>query len=125
MFLAQVLLQPLATLFIFGRILPDIGMASDNYAKILMPDIIVLTVILTALQSTAMPLVIEFGWTKEIEDRLLAPLPVTWVAVQTVLFATGRGLIAGIVIFPLGFLIIGASAMHVTWGNVTPSPSTP
>jgi hypothetical protein len=50
---------------------------------------------------------------------------VTWVAVQTVLFATGRGLIAGIVIFPLGFLIIGASAMHVTWGNVTPSPSTP
>ena len=25
-----------------------------------------------------LPLVVEFGWTKEIEDRLLAPVP-TWV----------------------------------------------
>jgi ABC-2 type transport system permease protein len=119
-FLAQVLLQPLATLFIFGRILPDIGMASGDYAKILMPGMIVLTIILTALQSTAMPLVIEFSWTKEIEDRLLAPLPVTWVGAQKIVFAAARGLIAGIVIFPLGILIIGAAAVHVTWGNVGP-----
>jgi ABC-2 type transport system permease protein len=120
MFLAQVLLQPLATLFIFGRILPDIGMASGAYAKILMPGIVVLTVVLTALQSTAMPLVIEFGWTKEIEDRLLAPLPVSWVAVQKIVFAAARGLIAGIVIFPLGIVIVGAAAVHLTGSNLLP-----
>ncbi len=120
MFLAQVLLQPLATLFIFGRILPDIGMASGDYARILMPGIIVLTIVITALQSTAMPLVIEFGWTKEIEDRLLAPLPVSWVAVQKVVFAAARGLVAGIVIFPLGMLIVGSQALNVTAANVGP-----
>ncbi len=120
MFLAQVLLQPLATLFIFGRILPGIGMASGDYAKILMPGVVVLTVVITALQSTAMPLVIEFGWTKEIEDRLLAPLPVTWVGVQKVLFAAARGVVAGIVIFPLGIWIVGAAAVHVTPANVGP-----
>ena len=119
-FLAQVLLQPLATLFIFGRILPDIGMASGNYAKMLMPGIIVLTIVITALQSTSMPLVIEFGWTKEIEDRLLAPLPVTWVGLQKVLFAAARGLIAGIVIFPLGAWIVGPQALNVTTGNIGP-----
>ena len=68
MFLAQVLLRPLATLFLFGRILRGIGMASRDYAQILMPGMVVLTVVITALQSTAMPLVIEFGWTKEIEN---------------------------------------------------------
>jgi ABC-2 type transport system permease protein len=117
-FLAQVLLQPLATLFIFGRILPGIGMASGDYARILMPGIVVLTVVITALQSTAMPLVIEFGWTKEIEDRLLAPLPVSWVAVQKVLFAAARGLVAGVVIFPLGILIVGSQAVNVTGANI-------
>ena len=117
-FLAQVLLQPLATLFIFGRILPGIGMASSQYAKILMPGMVVLTVVITALQSTAMPLVIEFGWTKEIEDRLLAPLPVTWVGVQKVLFAAARGLVAGMVILPMGVLIVGSQAVDVNWSNI-------
>jgi len=119
-FLAQVLLQPLATLFIFGKILPGIGMASPEYAKILMPGMVVLTIVITALESTAMPLVIEFGWTKEIEDRLLAPLPVTWVALQKVLFAAARGLVAGAVIFPLGIVIVGAQAVNLSWANFGP-----
>lgn len=119
-FLAQVLLQPLATLFIFGRILPDLGMASPEYARVLMPGMVVLTIVITALQSMAMPLVIEFGWTKEIEDRILAPLPVSWVAIEKVLFAALRGLVAGAVIFPLGALIVGSAAVHVTPANVGP-----
>lgn len=119
-FLAQVLLQPLATLFIFGKILPGIGMASPEYAKILMPGMVVLTIVITALESMAMPLVIEFGWTKEIEDRLLAPVPVAWVAVQKVLFAAARGLVAGAVIFPLGILIVGSQAVHLTLHNLGP-----
>jgi ABC-2 type transport system permease protein len=119
-FLAQVLLQPLATLFIFGRILPDIGMASGNYARILMPGMIVLTIVITAVQSTALPLVIEFGWTKEIEDRLLAPLPAAWVGAQKVLFAAARGIVAGWVILPLGVLIVGAQAVNVGGADLGP-----
>lgn len=119
-FLAQVLLQPLATLFIFGRVLPDIGMASPQYARILMPGILVLTIVLTALQSTAMPLVIDFGWTKEIEDRLLAPLPVAWVAIEKVLFAAARGLLAGVIMLGLGIVVVGAHAVSLTATNLAP-----
>lgn len=119
-FLAQVLLQPVFFLFIFGRILPDLGFASGSYASVLFPGIIVLTIVLTSLQSTALPLVIEFGWTKEIEDRLLAPLPVDWVAVQKMLIASGRGLIAGLVIFPLGALIVGPDVVGLTAANLGP-----
>ena len=74
-FLAQTLLQPLFYLFIFGRVLPEIGAAGQDYGSQLLPGVIALTLFLTALQNTALPLVIEFSFTKEIEDRLLAPLP--------------------------------------------------
>ena len=87
-FLAQVILQPLFMLFIFGRILTSLGYARPGYAHLLFPGIVALTATLTALQSTALPLVLDFSYTKEIEDRLLAPLPVAWVAVEKLIFAS-------------------------------------
>src|SRR3982751_3793308 len=74
-FLAQTLLQPVFYLFIFGRVLPEIGAAGRDYGSQLLPGVIALTLFFTALQNTALPLVIEFSFTKEIEDRLLPPLP--------------------------------------------------
>ena len=68
-FLAQALLQPLFYLFIFGRVLPEIGAAQGDYGTQLLPGVLALTLALTALQNTALPLVIEFSFTKEIEDR--------------------------------------------------------
>jgi ABC-2 type transport system permease protein len=105
-FLAQALLQPIFLLFVFGRILPEIGAAGRSYGAQLMPGVLGLTLVLTALQNTALPLVIEFSFTKEIEDRLLAPLPVAAVAVQKMVIAAGRGAIAALLIIPLAALIL-------------------
>jgi len=74
-FLAQVILQPLGLLFVFGRVLTELGFTNPAYAKQLFPGIVAMTIMLTAIQSVAFPLVIDFSFTKEIEDRLLAPLP--------------------------------------------------
>jgi ABC-2 type transport system permease protein len=116
-FLAQVLLQPLFFLFIFGRILTSVGFARPAYATVLLPGIVALTVVTTAIQSTSLPLVLEFSFTKEIEDRLLAPLPVSLVAVQKIVIASLRGVIGGIVIFPLGAWIIGNN-LHLSTQHV-------
>lgn len=116
-FLAQVLLQPLFLLFVFGRILPELGFARGAYATTLLPGIISLTMGFTAMQSTALPLVLEFSFTREIEDRLLAPLPVGLVAVQKIVIASLRGLVAGGVIFPLGALILGSN-FHLSGAHV-------
>ena len=48
------------------------------------------------------------GFAREIDDRLLSPLPVWWVPLEKVLFATMRGTVASSVIFPLGRLILGS-----------------
>lgn len=55
-----------------------------------------------------MPLVAEFGWSKEIEDRLLAPLPLWVIAAEKVVFATLRGPVASAVMFPIGIVILGS-----------------
>src|SRR5699024_5281424 len=88
-FLAQSLLQPLAFLFVFGRVLPNIGAAGEGYAQQLLPGIIALTLMLTALQNVALPLGIEVWYTQAVEDRLLGRLSPAMVAMEDVAFFTG------------------------------------
>jgi ABC-2 type transport system permease protein len=107
-FLAQVVLQPLFLLFVFGKVLTDLGFAQPGYTRVLFPGIVALTAVVTGLQSTAFPLVIDFSFTKEIEDRLLAPLPVGMVAVEKVVFASLRALLAALVMLPVGVWILGS-----------------
>jgi ABC-2 type transport system permease protein len=116
-FLAQSLVAPLFYLFIFGRVLPEIGAAGPNYGEALLPGVLGLTLVLTALQGVALSLVIEFSFTKEIEDRLLSPIPPSLVAVQKMVWAAARGIIAGLVILPLGELVLpgGLHLGDATW----------
>jgi ABC-2 type transport system permease protein len=107
-FLAQVVLQPFFFVFVFGKILTNLGFARGSYIDVLVPGIIGLTVFITGLQSTALPLAIEFAWTREIEDRLLAPLPIAWVAVEKVTYSALRALVAGAVMVPISLAVVGS-----------------
>jgi ABC-2 type transport system permease protein len=73
--------------------------------------LLALTAVLTAMQTLAFPLVAEFGWTREIEDRLLAPLPTAFVAAEKVVFAVLRAIVATLVMIPVGILVLG----HIPW----------
>lgn len=106
-FFAQVILQPLFLVFIFGKVLSQLGYVRPGYADLLLPGVIALTCVLTGLQGTALPMVIDFSYTREIEDRLMAPLPTAAVALEKVVFGALRGLVAGLVMFPVGWLVLG------------------
>src|SRR5918911_4592533 len=107
-FLAQVVLQPLFLLFVFGKVLGSLGYTQHGYANLLFPGLLALTVVITGMQTLAFPLVAEFGWTREIEDRLLAPMPTSFVAAEKVVFATLRALVAALIMIPVGVLILGS-----------------
>jgi ABC-2 type transport system permease protein len=107
-FLAQVILQPLFLLFVFGKVLGSLHLTRPGYANLLFPGLLALTAVITAMQTLAFPLVAEFGWTKEIEDRLLAPMPTSYVAAEKVLFALLRSLAATLIMIPIGILILGS-----------------
>jgi ABC-2 type transport system permease protein len=107
-FLAQVILQPFFLLFVFGKVLGSLGYTRPGYSALLFPGLLALTAVITSMQTLAFPLVIEFGWTKEIEDRLLAPMATSLVAVEKVLFAALRALIATTIMIPIGILVLGS-----------------
>jgi ABC-2 type transport system permease protein len=119
-FLAQVIIQPFLTLFIFGKVLANLGYVQGDFAEILLPGIVALNGFLGALQSTTMPLVLDFAWTREIEDRLLAPMPIPLVAVEKMIFGALRGVLSALLMVPIGFLILddvswpGSSLLAVT-----------
>lgn len=106
-FLVQTLAQPLFFLFVFGKVLPAIGTANAGFAAVLLPGVVAFTVFLTPLQAMAIDLGRDLGFTREIDDRLLAPLPVALVALEKLLLAAARGLLAGAFVFPLAYWVLG------------------
>src|SRR5260370_817936 len=78
--LVQWLVVPAFFLFIFGRVLPQTGAAAPAYGALLLPGMVAMSLLMTALFGITLPLVIDIGNEREIEDRLLAPLPTAFVA---------------------------------------------
>jgi len=105
-FLAQVVIQPFFLLFIFGKVLGSIGYTGGAFTQVLLPGIVSLNGFIGALQNTTMPLVLDFSWTREIEDRLLAPMPISLVAVEKMIFGALRGIVSALLMVPIGFLIL-------------------
>ncbi|MFI1539600.1 ABC transporter permease [Streptomyces anandii] len=110
-FLGQVLVEPFFILFVFGKVLGNLGYTTPGFEQVLLPGVVALNSFLVSLQNTALPLAIDFSYTKEIEDRLLAPIPVVLVAIEKVLFGAIRGLIGSLVMIPIGLALLD----HVSW----------
>jgi ABC-2 type transport system permease protein len=103
----QTFLQPLLFVFIFGRVMVGSGYMPEKYKSLLLPGIIAISMVFTGIWAVAMPLIAEFQWTREIEDRLLAPINISWIAIEKVLAGMLQALIAGVVVIPLGWLVLG------------------
>ena len=118
-FLVQVVVQPLLLFFVFGKVLGEAGYTRGDFGATLLPGVMALNALLVSLQNTAMPLIMDFSWSGEIEDRLLAPLPTPLVAVAKIVFGTLCGLFAGLLMAPIGFLVLGTAGWSPTaWPGV-------
>src|SRR5204863_8926688 len=83
--LTQTMLQPLLYTFVFGRVMISSGMMAPSYKGMLVPGIMGKSMVMTGIQAVSMPLIAEFQFTREIEDRLLAPMRIEWLAVEEIL----------------------------------------
>ena len=113
-FVLRTIIQPFLLVFVFLYVFPKIGQGvgggagaggESEFATILVAGVVGLSIMFQGIQSVALPLATEFGFTKEIEDRVLAPLPVEMVAVGKVLSGALQGLIAAIIVFPIAYVV--------------------
>jgi len=102
----QTFLQPLLFVFIFGKVMVGSGYMPATYKSLLLPGIIAISMVFTGIWAVAMPLIAEFQWTREIEDRLLAPIDISYIAIEKVVAGMIQALVAGLVVLPLAWLVL-------------------
>ncbi len=117
-FLPRTIIQPLLLVFVFTYVFPKIGQGVGGakgeaaFSTLLVAGVVGLAIIFQGIQAVALPLVQEFGYSKEIEDRVLAPLPTRMVGVQKIVTGTLQSLFAAAIVFPIA-AIVPATPVHL------------
>jgi len=109
-FLTRTVMQPLLFVFVFAYVFPRIGQGigaggaaagGAAFSTVLVPGLVAVTIVFQGIIAIALPLSTDLGGTREIEDRVMAPVPVALVAVERILFAAAQSVVAGLVVLPL------------------------
>ena len=117
-FIPRTLLQPLLLVFVFAYVFPKIGQGvgggghAAEFSTALVAGVVGLAIIFQGIQSVALPMVQEFGYTREIEDRVLAPMPVALVALEKVTAGALYGAVSAALVFPIA-TIVPATPVHL------------
>ena len=103
-FLPRTILQPFLLVFVFLYVFPAIGQGigggagggegQSAFATVLVAGVVGISIMFQGIQAVAMQLAQEFGFTREIEDRVQAPCPIWLVAVAKVLTGAAQGVLA-------------------------------
>ncbi len=122
-FVLRVVMQPLLFLFVFTYVFPHMSTsnpmatgAGPNFATILLPGLMAVAIMFSGIAGVALPLASEFGVTREIDDRVMCPLPVAAVAVEKVCFSALQSILAALLIIPLAYLV-PSTPVHVHVSN--------
>jgi len=109
-------MQPALFAFVFAYVFPRIGQGiggSRNaaaFAGVLLPGLMANTLMFQGVTAVALPLVSEFSVSREIEDRVMAPVPVKVVALAKVISGALQGLFAALVVVPAVWIATGFQA---------------
>ena len=126
-------MQPLLFLFVFTYLFPHLGsgpgshssaapgmgagtlLGSGSFATVLLPGLMAVAIMFTGIAGVALPLSSEFGVTREIDDRVMCPLPISAVALEKVCFAALQCILAALLVLPLAYYVPSTPVvLHVT-----------
>jgi ABC-2 type transport system permease protein len=113
MFVLRTVIQPFLLCFVFLYVFPKIGQGigghttaeQSAFATILVPGVVGISVMFQGVQSIALAMSQEFGFTREIEDRVQAPCPIWLVAVAKVLSGAAQGVLSAIIVLPIASVV--------------------
>jgi ABC-2 type transport system permease protein len=130
-FVIRVCMNPLLFLFVFTYVIPGMSggagahgtspavmdpsaaMAASgvSYSTVLLPGLMAVGIMFSGIAAVALPLAVEFGSTREIDDRVMCPLPVAFVAWEKIVFSAMQSIIAAAIVYPLAYYV---PAVHPT-----------
>lgn len=115
-FLIRVCMNPILFLFVFTYIMPHMsggaamspvagGLAGAGFSTVLLPGLMAVAIMFSGIAAVALPLAQEFGITREIDDRVMCPLPTGAVAIEKICFSAVQSMLAAAIVFPLAYYI--------------------
>jgi ABC-2 type transport system permease protein len=117
-FILRTIIQPFLLVFVFLYVFPTIGqgvgssghgpraaIAESAFATVLVPGVVAISIMFQGVQAVALTMSQEFGFTREIEDRVQAPCPIWLVALAKILSAAAQGLLSALLVFPIAAVV--------------------
>jgi ABC-2 type transport system permease protein len=114
-FVLRVGMQPLLFLFVFTFVMPRLSNGSSlmsgmqgspgGFGEVLLPGLMAVAIMFSGIAAVALPLSTEFGVTREIDDRVMCPVPVWAVAVEKICFSALQSMAGALLVIPLAIWI--------------------
>jgi ABC-2 type transport system permease protein len=106
MLLTAALTQPILVVLVFGNILPRLHLVSDEFRAVMVPGLMSITMLMAGVQGVLMPLATDLGGSREVDERLLAPISVLGVSIQKVVAGAIHAGTAGLIALPAMMLLM-------------------
>lgn len=119
-FLMRTITQPLLIVFVFAYVFPKIGQGVGGtpeqaaiFSTLLAPGLIAISCIFQGIQAVTLPVVTEFGFSREIEDRVLAPMPVWMIGLEKIVSGAIQAAMSAVIVLPF-VLWVPSTPVHLS-----------
>jgi ABC-2 type transport system permease protein len=121
--LTSTLTQPILVILVFGNILPRLGLVSAGFGTVMVPGLMAIAILMAGVQGVLIPLVQDLSGSREVDERLLAPIGVLGVSTGRIVAGAVHAGAAGLVAGPAMILLmhgVGLGDIRPQWALLLP-----
>lgn len=107
-FVFRVAMLPFILILTYGFVLPRIGILSTDFPSQMFPGMVGMSLLVTGIHGTSVPLSMDFNNSREIEDRLQAPVDIRLTALAKMLVGIIESWIGALIVLPISLLFMSS-----------------
>ncbi len=107
-FVFRVGMLPFILILVYGYMLPAVGILPESFPTHMFCGMIGMSMLITGIHGTAVPVSMDFHNLREIEDRLLAPVSSSTVAYAKMFVGILESFIGGLIVLPISLIFMGS-----------------
>jgi ABC-2 type transport system permease protein len=115
--------QPILVVLVFGNILPRLGLVAPEFRSVMLPGLMSISILMAGVQGVLMPLSIDLSGSREVDERVLAPLGIVGVAFEKVVAGAVHASVAGLIALPVMTLLmakVSGMTFTINWVALIP-----
>jgi ABC-2 type transport system permease protein len=121
--LVATLTQPILVVLVFGNLLPRMELVADEFRTVMLPGLMAITMMMAGVQGVLMPLVQDLSGSREVDERILAPIGVMGVALERIVAGALHAAVAGLIALPAMMLLmheVSGMQVYPAWAALLP-----